>query len=113
MNEICRARPEGAPLEVLVRLVGERFEVGATGWAVPFIELSPDGQWLVTSLVDGDTANLWALPTAGGPMQPLTDFGDRSVALHRSVSWSADSRHIYAAVAENDTDIVSIDGLIM
>jgi Tol biopolymer transport system component len=112
MNEICRARPEGAPLELLLRLPGERFAVGISGWAIPFIELSPDGQWLVTSLADGDTANLWALPTAGGPMKPLTDFGDRSVAIQRSVSWSADSRHIYAAVAENDTHIVSIDGLI-
>ena len=45
-------------------------------------------------------------------MKPLTDFGDRSVTIARSVSWSADSQHIYAAVAENDTDIVLIDGLI-
>jgi hypothetical protein len=30
----------------------------------------------------------------------------------RSVSWSADSQHLYAAVAEIETDVVLFDGLI-
>ena len=74
--------------------------------------LSPDGQWLAVPLVDGATCNVWALPTAGGPMKPLTDFGDRSNVIARSVSWSADGQSLFAAVAETETDIVLFDGLI-
>ena len=74
--------------------------------------LSPDDQWLATPLMDGATTNLWALSPSGGPMSPLTDFGDRSILIARSVSWSADCRSLYAAVAETESDIVSFDGLI-
>jgi hypothetical protein len=45
-------------------------------------------------------------------MRRLTDFGERSIMISRSVSWSADSRYLYAAVAEVETDIVLFDGLI-
>ena len=45
-------------------------------------------------------------------MKPLTDFGDRCNIIARSVSWSADSQSLYAAIAEIETDIVSFDGLI-
>ena len=74
--------------------------------------LSPDGQWLALPLVDGATSNVWALPTSRGPMKQLTDFGSRSNVIARSVSWSADSQHIFAAVSENETDIVLLDGLV-
>jgi Tol biopolymer transport system component len=74
--------------------------------------LSPDDQSLAMPLIDGATTNLWVLPTTGGPMKRLTDFGDRSIMISRSVSWSADSRHLYAAVAEVETDVVLFDGLI-
>jgi WD40-like Beta Propeller Repeat len=70
------------------------------------------GNGWATSLIDGGTSNLWALPTSGAPMKPLTDFGERSVIIARSVSWAPDSQSIYAAVAEINTDIVLIDGLI-
>ena len=74
--------------------------------------LSPDGQWLAVPLVDGATSNVWALPTSGGPMKQLTDFGVHSNVIARSVSWSADSQFLFAAVAETETDIVLFDGLI-
>jgi Tol biopolymer transport system component len=74
--------------------------------------LSPDGQWLAVPLVDGATSNVWALPTSGGPTKQLTDFGDRCNVIARSVSWSADSQFLFAAVAETETDIVLFDGLI-
>jgi hypothetical protein len=74
--------------------------------------LSPDGQWLAVPLVDGATCNVWALPTAGGSMKRLTDFGDRSNVIARSVSWSADGQSLFAAVADTETDIVLFDGLI-
>lgn len=62
--------------------------------------------------MDDATTNLWAVPTAGGPMRQLTDFGDRFIVIGRRVSWSAGSQSLYAAVAENETDIVLFDGLI-
>jgi Tol biopolymer transport system component len=78
--------------------------------------LAPDGRilghWLAVPHVDGATSNLWALPTSGGPMKQLTDFGNRCNVMARSVSWAADSQLLFAAVAETETDIVLFDGLI-
>jgi hypothetical protein len=45
-------------------------------------------------------------------MRALTDFGNRPIMIARSVSWSADSRSLYAAVAELESDVVLWDGLI-
>jgi hypothetical protein len=91
----------------MARVAGERVPA-----RLPNICISPDGQYLAVLLIDGATTNIWTLPTAGGPMSPVTDFGDRSIIIARSVSWSRDSRHIYAAVAETQTDVVLLDGLI-
>ena len=74
--------------------------------------MSPDERSLATALIDGGTANLWVLPTDGGPMTPVTDFGERTVVIVRSVSWSADGQFLYAAVNEIRTDIVLLDGLL-
>jgi hypothetical protein len=62
-------------------------------------------------MIDGSTTNLWVLPSSGGPLKPLTDFGDRQTLIARAVSWSADGQSVYAALAELQTDIVLIDGL--
>ncbi len=107
--EIRRARPENGPSEVLTRVAGSRVPVSRR-LLVPV--LSPDGKWLTMPLTDGTTSNIWALPTEGGPMRPLTDFGDRSIVIARRISWSHDGRHLYAAVAEIDADIVLMDGLL-
>jgi hypothetical protein len=45
-------------------------------------------------------------------MRAATDFGARPIMIARSVSWSADSQSLYAAVAELESDIVLWDGLI-
>jgi serine/threonine protein kinase/WD40 repeat protein len=105
--EFLRASPPDGPGEVIARVPGDRFPA-----RLPSISLSPDGQSLAMPLIDGATTNLWILPAAGGPMRPVTDFGDRSISIVRSVSWSRDSQHIYAAVAERETDVVLLDGLI-
>jgi Tol biopolymer transport system component len=107
--EIRCARPEDGASEIVACISSERIP------GVPPVLsaiLSPDGRWLALPLMDGATTNLWALPTQGGPMRQLTDFGDRSIEITRSVSWSPDSRHIYAAVSEIETDVVLFDGLI-
>jgi Tol biopolymer transport system component len=91
----------------MARAAGERLPT-----RIPNIAVSPDGQHLATLLIDGATTNIWTIPTAGGALRPITDFGDRCVLIVRNVSWSHDSRHIYAAVAERQTDVVLLDGLI-
>ena len=73
--------------------------------------ISPDGMALAMPLVDGETTNIWVLPTAGGPMRPVTDFGDRAVLIARRVAWSPDGRALYASVADIDSDVVLLAGL--
>ena len=108
-HEISRARPENGPSEVLGRVTGSRVPINR-GFLAPV--LSPDGQFLSMGLSDGSTGNIWVLPTNGGAMRPLTDFGDRSVVIPRIVSWSPDSKYVYASVADTDADIVLLDGLL-
>ena len=107
--EIRMARPENAPGDVLARIPHER-----TPGVPPIcvVALSPDGRSIATALLDGATTNLWVQPTAGGAMRQVTDFGDRQITIARSICWSPDSQSIYAAVAESETDIVLIDGLL-
>jgi hypothetical protein len=45
-------------------------------------------------------------------MRQATDFGGRPVLIARRVSWSPDSRFIFAAVADQNADIVVLDGLL-
>ena len=100
--------PEDGPSEVLARLVSSRVR------PLMFIPaLSPDGRMLAMPLLDGPTMNLWVLPTSGEPMRPITSFDDRSVLMTRQPSWSSDSRHLYAAVAEIESDVVLLDGLLI
>jgi serine/threonine protein kinase len=107
--EIRCGRLGGGPSHPIGRIAASRVPVSVR---LLQLFLSPDGQWLAVPLVDGATCNVWALPTAGGPMKPLTDFGDRCNVIARSVSWSADGQSLFAAVAETETDIVLFDGLI-
>jgi Tol biopolymer transport system component len=109
-NEVCRATPEDGPAETVVRIAAARVPLAPRVWIQP--TLSPDGRWLATPLLDSTTANLWLIPTGGGPMRAVTDFGDRAVFMARTVSWSPDSRRLYAAVADVDADIVMIEGLL-
>ena len=108
-HEIARARPENGPSDVLARVTGSRVPVNRR-YFVPV--LSPDGQWLTVPLSDGATSNIWVQPTNGEAMRPLTDFGDRSVVIARRVSWSPESKYLYAAVADTDADIVLLAGLL-
>ncbi|MBZ5590770.1 MAG: hypothetical protein LAP39_00930 [Acidobacteriia bacterium] len=108
-SELRRARPEAAPSQVLARVAGSRVPVDP---ALCQPVLSPDGKMLVAPLLDGAASNLWAIPAEGGPLRPLTDFGQRPILIARRVSWSPDGKYIYASVAEMDADIVLFDGLV-
>jgi len=106
--EIRRARPENGASEVLGRVAGSRVPTSAINLQ-PI--LSPDGKWLAMPLIDGSTTNLWALDTAGGSWRKLTDFRSRAVVIARRIAWSRDGRHLYAAVADVDVDVVMFEGL--
>ena len=107
-HEVRRAMPEDGASHPLVPIAANRIPTVS----VVNVRLSPDARLLALPLVDGGTTNVWVLPTSGEPMRQVTDFGDRSIAITRSVAWASDSRAIYAAVSEVETDIVLLDGLI-
>jgi Tol biopolymer transport system component len=103
------ARPEEGAAVTIASISGDRIS-GAPRFMD--LVLSRDGQWLAFPLVDGGTTNIWLLPTGGGPMKQVTDYGGRATEIARSLAWSADGRSVYAAIAELDADIVLFDGLI-
>jgi Tol biopolymer transport system component len=109
-SEVCRATPDDGPAEVLARIANARVPL-ATRLVLHFT-LSPDGRWLAMPLVDGTTTNIWLVPTEGGPLRAATDFGERPVFIARQVSWSPDSRSVYAAVADTSVDVVLLEGLL-
>jgi Tol biopolymer transport system component len=107
--EVWKARPENGAAESLARIPAARLPF--EGWLWQQV-LSPDDKWLAAPLLDQGTTNLWIQPATGGAMRQVTDFGDRPVLIARRVSWSPDSKYIYAAVADTETDIVLLDGLL-
>jgi Tol biopolymer transport system component len=107
--EVRRARPEGGAGQPLARIAGARVPTDPLNLHTI---VSPDGKWLAMPLTDGGTSNLWLLPSEGGAMRPVTDFGTRPLVIARRISWSPDGRFLYAAVADTDADIVLLDGMI-
>jgi Tol biopolymer transport system component len=105
--EIRVASPEGAPGKALARLAAS--QVPDWGFFHPVI--SPDGKWLALSRNDDLTNNLWTVSTADGSFHQVTEFRPRRVSIARRVSWSADGRFLFAAVAESESDIVLLTGL--
>ncbi len=107
--EVMRARPETGPSTVLARISSAR---------VPFDPklmtptLAPDGSALAMPLDDLGTSNVWILPTDGGPLRQITDFGTRATLIVRQIAWSSDSRALFAAVADTEADIVLIDHVV-
>jgi Tol biopolymer transport system component len=109
--EIRMASPDNGPAHLLAKIPGSRIPV-AHGWTANPV-LSPDGKSLALLLRD-DTGNInvWSLPTQGGGLRQVTDFGLRRTIIARRVSWSSDSRSIFAALAEGDADIVLMEGVL-
>jgi Tol biopolymer transport system component len=106
--EIRAAAPESAPSRVLARIPAQRIPL----WQLIHPVVSPDGKWLALPLTDGFSTNIWALPTDGGEMRQLTDFGDRPSYIARRVTWSIDGKSIVAALGLGDADIVMLRGLL-
>ncbi len=106
--EIRSAQPENGPFRVIGTIPAGRIPGDQNLWQVT---LSPDGNWLAAPLVDKGATNLWMMPAAGGSMRQLTDFAQRSILIMRRISWSPDSKFLFAAVNEYDADIVLLDGM--
>lgn len=107
--EIRAAKPENGSSEPIGKVSGSRVPGGT---AVNFQHfLSGDGKWLAMPLTDGSTSNLWALSTSEHTWRKLTDFRPKNVVITRRIAWSKDSKHLYASVAEVDSDIVMLSGL--
>jgi Tol biopolymer transport system component len=105
--EILLADPENGPARRLARISGSRL----SSWLLMQPVLSPDGKWLAVLLTDGPTTDIWAQPTAGGPMRRITDFGRQATFITRRVSWSSDGHSIYAALGKGEADIVLLSNL--
>ena len=107
--EIRRALPENGESQTLARISGSRL----SDWLLMQPVISPDGKWLAMMLTDGPATNLWALPTGGGPMRKITDFGHNATFMTRRVSWSTDGKSIFAAVGKGEADIVLLSNLLV
>ena len=105
--EILVANPESGAPQKLTRISGSRL----SSWLLMQPVLSPDGKWLAALLTDGQTTDIWAQPTVGGPMRRITDFGRQATFITRRVSWSSDGHSIYAAVGKGEADIVLFSNL--
>ena len=92
----------------MTRVAGARVPLEALNF---HMILSPDGKWLATPLTDRTMTDLWLLPAGGGPLKQITKF-EQSTLIVRRVSWSPDSKYLYAAVADYDADIVMLKGLV-
>jgi Tol biopolymer transport system component len=106
--EIRTASPEDGPARTLLRIPGRRVPI----WLMMQPVVSPDGKWLALPLVDNGTSNIWAVSTADGTLRQLTDFGRRATFIARRLSWASDSRFIFAAVGEGESDVVLLAGVV-
>jgi eukaryotic-like serine/threonine-protein kinase len=107
--EIRCASPETGPSELVGNVAATRLPVSPQ---FVHMTVSPDDKGLAIGLADGPTTNLWILGTADGRWRQVTDFGDEPTIIARQVSWSPDSRYLYAAVSKNNGDVVMLDGLV-
>jgi serine/threonine protein kinase/Tol biopolymer transport system component len=105
--EILVADTENGRERRLARISGSRL----SSWLLMQPVLSPDGKRLALLLTDGPTTDIWAQPTAGGPMRRITDFGRQATFITRRVSWSSDGHSIYAALGKGEADIVLLSNL--
>jgi serine/threonine protein kinase len=106
--ELRAAAPETGPSVPLGRISASRIPVDPVN-IQPYV--SPDGRWLALPLLDGPTANLWALSTATGEWRKLTDFGQTNVMIARRIAWARDGRSLYASVSQLESDIVRLVGV--
>jgi Tol biopolymer transport system component len=107
--EIRAARPEHGASTTLTRIAATQIPISPM---LVHLALSPDGSCLAMPLTNGTTTNVWVLPTGGGAMRQVTDFGGRATLISRRIAWAPDGQSLYAAVEEMDADVISTEGLL-
>ena len=105
--EVRAASPEDGDSRLLVRVDGKRVPKWQTIQPTP----SHDGKWLAVPLTDGSMTNLFLISSKDGRVRQMTDFGLKRTFIVRRVSWSSDDRFLFAAIANGDSDVFTIDGL--
>jgi Tol biopolymer transport system component/DNA-binding winged helix-turn-helix (wHTH) protein len=105
--EVRAASPEDNDSKLLVRIDGRR----VPKWQTIQPAASHDGKWLAVPLTDGPITNLFLISGTDGRLRQVTDFGSKRTFIVRRVSWSSDDRFLFAAIADGDSDVVTIDGL--
>ncbi|MHC4991930.1 MAG: hypothetical protein ACYTGC_13215, partial [Planctomycetota bacterium] len=108
LGEIYKATPAETGTPMVLR---NDLQARIPAWPHCFT-LSPDDRWLAMPLRDRDTTNIWLISTEDGSEKQITDFGQRATLIARNVSWSGDSKYLFAAVVELDADIVKLDGVL-
>ena len=106
--EVREARPENGPSKTLARISSSRLPQ----WQGLHPTLSHSGKFLALPLNDSYGTNIWLISTTDGKLRQLTDFGQRRTFVARRVSWTSDDHYIFAAVAEGQSDVVLLDGLL-
>ncbi|MEY2413379.1 MAG: hypothetical protein QOD84_1985 [Acidobacteriaceae bacterium] len=106
--EVREARPENGPSRPLARISSSRLPQ----WQGMHPTLSHSGKFLALPLNDSYGTNIWLISTADGKLRQLTDFDQKRTFIVRRVSWTSDDRYIFAAVAEGQSDVVLLDGLL-
>ena len=108
--ELRKASPENGPSELMLDIPASLLPIEERNLFQPTI--SPDGKLLAMILTDTYGTNLWALDTESGELLRLTEFGDPPIFISRRVSWSSDSRSLFAAVGLAEEDVVLLAGLV-
>ncbi|GAC1515877.1 MAG: hypothetical protein NVS1B11_34670 [Terriglobales bacterium] len=106
--EVREASPENGPSKTLARISSSRLPQ----WQGLHPTLSHNGKFLALPLNDSYGTNIWLISTTDGKLRQLTDFGQRRTFIARRVSWTSDDHYIFAAVAEGQSDVVLLDGLL-
>lgn len=109
-SEVQRAHPEDGPSQVLSsRIAASRVPVDHA--FLQFV-LAPSEKWLAASLTDREPVTSGRCRPRAARSAKSPNLGERPILIARRISWSPDSKFIYAAVAETDADIVLLDGLL-
>ena len=106
--EVRRGPIDGGRGRPLTRVAMQRMPVSP---AFANGTLSPDGKFLALPMMDDVSANVWLIGAETGDLRRITEFNEPTVIVRR-VSWTPDSRWIYAAVARQNSDVILLDGLL-
>lgn len=75
------------------------------------LRVSPDGQWIAYTRIDGDSTDVWVIPSSGGDARRLTFSPAASVGVGRLspdnlvVTWTPDSKSVVYLTKRNQWNV--------